>query len=512
MTSEGGPPATGAPTNQAAQAPLAEVRPAGAWLAVWRRQGQVWWLLPVLCLIIAIILVVNARRARGPSITVQFADGHGIQPGDRLRYRGIEVGEVTRVLLAKQMDGVELQLRLDPTGAALAREGTRFWIERPQVSLAHVRGLDTVIGPKYVAVLPGLADGPDQFEFVGLETAPVQVERGQGGLELLLDSPHRYGVERGAPVSYRGVIVGRILSVELAHDAASVEVRAYIFPDYRALIRENTRFWSTSGVDLQIGVRGVRFSADTLATIVAGGVSLATPVEPGQPVSTGHRFELVKLSDDVADWQLWKPRLPLGDELLPPGASLPRPMRGLLRWERKRLGIRRAQEQEGWVLLLDDRRALAPGNMLLPPDNAAEPVATLEVAGSQFAVPAANIRSHGGLALAPLDQEPPANAGRWSPSALRVPTEPEDCLLVWGGRDQQVPLAASRIEVAPSRWQVDPSLPLATDAHGAAVVAQRDGAVIGLLVIDDGERFIAPLTRELLATSPPGPATGDRNR
>jgi hypothetical protein len=47
-------------------------------------------------------------------------------------------------------------------------------------------------------------------------------------------------------------------------------------------------------------------------------------------------------------------------------------------------------------------------------------------------------------------------------------------------------------------WQIDSSIPLDADAHGAPVVATRDSAVIGVFLVKDDLRCVVPLSRELV--------------
>ena len=110
------------------------------------------WILTAVCLIIAIVLFASANRRRGTEITVRFDQGHGIKAGDMLRHRGIEVGEVAVVKLDPDLGKINVQILLEPAAAGLAREGSRFWIERPRLSLARVSGLETVVGAKYLGV------------------------------------------------------------------------------------------------------------------------------------------------------------------------------------------------------------------------------------------------------------------------------------------------------------------------------------------------------------------------
>src|SRR5436309_3486260 len=74
------------------------------------------------------------------------------------------------------------------TARAVAVQESRFWIVRPQAALTGFSGLDTVVGAKYVAILPG--GGAPERRFVGLEEPPVlELEPPEpGGLRIVLES------------------------------------------------------------------------------------------------------------------------------------------------------------------------------------------------------------------------------------------------------------------------------------------------------------------------------------
>lgn len=238
-------------------------------------------------------------------ITVRFQQGYGLTVGDPVKQRGIIVGEVTGVALDEQLTGVTVAARLVGSAGRLARFGSRFWVERPRVSVAEVRGLDTLVGGRYLALQPGADGAEPQREFDGLDNPPGS-ELPAGGLEIVLEGPQRWGVERGVAVMFRGVRVGQVVSVGLAPDGAAVEARVFIEPDYKGLVRANSQFWSASGVDLNVSLTGIRLSADTLASIAFGGVAFATPDTPGPPAAPGRRFELHRKPKD--EWLAWRPR------------------------------------------------------------------------------------------------------------------------------------------------------------------------------------------------------------
>ena len=450
------------------------------------------WVLTLLCAIVAAALVSWQVGSGGPEIEVQFAEGHGLQAGDPVRYRGITVGEVREIVLGESLDAVIVRIHLTEASADIAREGSQFWIERPNISIGKVRGLDTLVGGRFVGVLPGPSDAPECEKFYGLEVASEPVGNIAEGLEVILEGRNRYGLQTGSPVNYRGVTVGQILSVGLTNDSATVEARAYIQPQYRQLVREGTKFWSSSGLDVKIGFSGIELDADTLATIAAGGVAFATPNLPGNTVSTGQRFELHK--SPKSEWLGWQPRVAIGSSSLPPGVVTPRPTLGI-RTQSGALGVLGAGRQRGWLLLLDDGRLLGPASVLAVAD--AESY-QLEVAGAEIDLPLKSPRQHQQLACGLAEQKFDESVVTWPVKKLRVSGSPEEIVITCGSAEQTLPVAAQRLKKIDAGWQVGSSVPLDDSWHGGCVVAAKDGMLIGLLIRDQERSIVVPLSKQML--------------
>ncbi len=567
----------------------------GSLVGALRQHPSKFWLLTMLCLLVAIVLFWSGYGRRTTTITVRFEEGHGIKPGDRLQHRGIDIGEITSVTLIEPLSHVDVQIDLELAATALAREGSRFWIERPQISLARVSGLDTVVGAKYVGVVPGPLTGPRSTAFIGDETPPTlrgtqtldihirfangyglangdvveyrgiivgevvaielnepldgidvhvrlatsgqrlaragtrfwverpriqltgvsgldtltsgqhigavagpanapaqrvfdgledppeMLERRSDGLEIVLNSRDRQGVDRGAPVTYRGLRVGQVVSVGLSADAAQIETRLYVEPAYRQLIRQNSVFWSVGGLDVNFGLGGLQINSETLATIAAGGIALGTPDPPGPLAIVGSRFEL---REEPNQWRDWTPRIPIGTSLLPDGSMLPQPVRVALVWKQRFLGIPQSTQANGWGLLLADNRLIGPADLLTPPETAVGGVAALQFEGTHIATKAEQADIVEGLALRQLQDPLP---GGWPLDRIRQMTTPEDCLIVFGNIDDTRSLPATRINAKDGQLSIDPTFTLPKNAHGASVVATRDGKLVAIIAIKAGQ-------------------------
>ena len=64
------------------------------------------------------------------------------------------------------------------------REGSRFWIERPDISIGQIRGLGTLVGGRFVGVVPGPPDAaparataPAAAQYVKLFMVPLSLTK-----------------------------------------------------------------------------------------------------------------------------------------------------------------------------------------------------------------------------------------------------------------------------------------------------------------------------------------------
>jgi paraquat-inducible protein B len=441
-------------------------------------------------------------RDRGAEIVVHFKNGHGLKPGDPLRHRGIGLGEVRSVELSKDLEGVDVVIDLRPGVEGVAVEGSRFWVVRPQADLTGLSGLDTVVGGKYVAVLPGPGGAAARKEFDG-EPAPV-LERGPGGLEIVVQDRRTGGLRPGAPLTYRGVRVGSVISSGLASDAGGVDVRVYVSPAYVRLVRENSVFWNVSGFKLS----GFKLSleVESVEALLAGGLAMATPTQPGKEARDGRRFTL---EDEPKKWEDCNPSIPLVDPNLPEGVKPPRLVRATLKYRLPgRVYGTRPEERRGLLLPVAGRSKawlLGPENLLSVPAGADHRSAVeLAFEGVAQAVPAG--KETGPLRwveLGPAQQKELKDLPT-KKDQLRPADQIEDCLLVADSFAAPLPVSANHLkqEANGAAWTIDAARAgglTGEQWHGAAAVSVKDGKVIGLLQAPEkGPRRIILLTKDLL--------------
>ena len=272
--------------------------------AVSRRKPKWVWLIPMATAVIAGWLVAAYVDQRGIPIEVTFSEGHGLKHGDMVKYRGIDVGVVDDVILSSDLDQVLVRIRLEAAARGVAREGSLFWIVRPQVGWTEARGLETVIGAKHIEVVPG--DGEPRHQFAGREDNPVDTMDVPGGRSVVLVARSAGGIRPGAAIAFRQIPVGTIRGVALSEDRSRVEIEAYIHPDHLDLLSDRTQFWKTSGARVKAGLfSGVEFNVDSLHSLLIGGVSMSVLSREGEAVEDGHRFILHDEPEEK--WLDWAP-------------------------------------------------------------------------------------------------------------------------------------------------------------------------------------------------------------
>lgn len=465
-----------------------------------RRRFNAIWLVPLLALAVTLIVGWRAWHDRGVVIRVDFAEAHGLREGDPVRSRGVDVGVVREVVLVAEEDEdtlVRVEVAIDHEARGLLRAGARFWIQRPQVDFDGIEGLDTLAGGRWVGLDPGT--GPAiRGPFAGLEDPPIALEAPDRGLEIVLEATDRFGMRPGATVTYRGVVVGTIADLGLAADARRVEARVRIEPRFAGLVRERTRFFATSGIGLELGLKGLRADIESLESIITGGVALATPPDAGARAATGARFELA--DRPRPEWLEWEPRLAVGR--LETGD--PERTRASLRWRVGLLG--RERSRSSWVVRAPDGRLVVPSTMLGPPSDGREP--TLELLGRSVALdevdfeisadplvsgPAIGwIASLGGTEVRDLDG---------LDGAAAVPAGPaladDGTLLVFrqAGRDP-LPVPGHLWRRGNEGIMIDAGAGLADIDNGAAVLDGTTGALLGILVVERGEARLARFAPE----------------
>lgn len=252
------------------------------------------WLVPLLAALIGLSMLVQTWMTEGPVITITFRTAAGLEEGKTLvKYKDVNVGTVTTIGLNEDGSRVVATVSLDKDAASLARQDSRFWVVRPRIGIDGVSGVDTLLSGAYIGVDRGQSAEPGK-EFTGLESPPTVIGD-TPGRSFVLHTEDLGSLDVGSPVYYRRIQVGRVASYQLGEDGKAVALRLFVNAPYDRFVTTATRFWNASGVDVSLGADGFKLQTQSIATILAGGVSFGTsPGASGEPAAEDAAYELAK--------------------------------------------------------------------------------------------------------------------------------------------------------------------------------------------------------------------------
>ena len=251
-----------------------------------RHSLQLVWLIPIVATIIGGTLAVRTYLAKGPTITISFKTGEGLEAGKtKIKYKDVEVGVVKTITIAKDLTHViataELQKGVTPYLVA----DTRFWVVRPRISGGSITGLGTLMGGAYIGIDVGKAT-QSQRAFRGLETPPV-IAMDVPGTRFLLHSADLGSLDIGSPIYFRRIQVGQVASYELDKGGTGVTFTVFVNAPYDKHVKSNTRFWNASGIDLTMDASGLKLNTESVVSILIGGIAFQTLDEAGEAPPSG---------------------------------------------------------------------------------------------------------------------------------------------------------------------------------------------------------------------------------
>lgn len=269
-----------------------------------RRSVSIVWLVPIVALIIGGWLAYKAITEKGPKITIRLATADGLEAGKtKVKYKSVDVGVVEAIEIGENLSQVVLRVQLNKGADSYLTDQTKFWVVRARISASEVSGLSTLLGGAYIGVEPS-DKGKPQRDFIGLETVPV-VTSASKGKRFQLVAPRLGSLNPGSPIYFRQVRVGQVVDYRLEEKGENVNVNIFIESPYDQFVRENTRFWLASGLDMQLTANGIRVDTDSVVSLMIGGLAFGTfSNDPqGQIASESTQFKLYETRNEARDDQ-----------------------------------------------------------------------------------------------------------------------------------------------------------------------------------------------------------------
>ncbi|HEY0907148.1 MAG TPA: intermembrane transport protein PqiB [Methylophilus sp.] len=263
------------------------------------------WIVPIVALLIGIWLIYDNYTRTGKQITLSMTNAEGIEAGKtKIKVHSVDIGMVEQVTLSKDLTHIEVLARITPKAQPMLVKDTQLWVVKPRIGLEGISGLNTVISGAYIQLQPGKSlEETDQFTV--LDQPPISLN-GAKGVHVNLIGKVGNSLRIGDPVTYQGLRVGRVVSATFDPKQRQMQHELFIEHPYDVLVTENSRFWTTVGIDFKLDSEGFKANIPTVESLIAGGVSFGNDEDRpmGKPVRSEATFELFA-NEDAARQQTY---------------------------------------------------------------------------------------------------------------------------------------------------------------------------------------------------------------
>jgi paraquat-inducible protein B len=258
-------------------------------------------------------LFANFEQAKnaGLLISIHFNDFTGLSINTKVRYQQQELGTITRLIFNDDEVGVTALILLNDLGAKFAKQGSKFWLVEPEIGLVGSKHVASLLDGAFISLLPNMNATEQKVAFEALELPPT-VQQLPFGLNIKLTALRLGSIRVGNPILYRQVKVGKVIGIDLSPTADTVDVFINIAKRYAPLVNHGSKFWNTSGINIEASVfSGVNIDSESVETLIAGGIAFATPpldeLEESENQSKTASFILHQ--DVDSDWLEWQAKI-----------------------------------------------------------------------------------------------------------------------------------------------------------------------------------------------------------
>ena len=236
----------------------------------------------------------SAKRGVDIQILVPMDDGLKLQETG-IFHKNVQVGVLTDLDIPVENDSIFEQLQpeqkkgmlkgvllIDPNYVHLFKTDTKILLREPKFSLnkEQISKIGELFRGDYFDVLSGSGEAKTQFTVEKEEDFLLHLPN---MLALTFQASESYGVDEGQGIYYNDVQIGEILKRKLTLN--NVEFQGVIYPPYRHLVGQNSKFVAISNLDVNIGLDGLRIKAGSPNDWVKGGVRLISDKPMGEAKS-----------------------------------------------------------------------------------------------------------------------------------------------------------------------------------------------------------------------------------
>lgn len=239
----------------------------------------------------------------------------GIDRGASIIFQGLTLGVIDAFeKIDPQHRKIIAKAKINPRITPYLTAKTQFFVVSPSLDLAGATNMSSVLKGTYISFRPSTIGEP-KTSFQVFKQQPAY-NYDEPGRHLVLTASHIDSINIGSAIYYQQQIVGAVQAIESnfstvkssanqgvdvnnmqevnKHDKdKSYLVHVFIEEKYMHLVKRDSHFWNVSGIKISGNLQGFELQAQSLKTVLAGGIAFDSPNDSNEPiVSNGDEFIL----------------------------------------------------------------------------------------------------------------------------------------------------------------------------------------------------------------------------
>ncbi|WP_462163110.1 intermembrane transport protein PqiB [Pseudoalteromonas xiamenensis] len=251
------------------------------------------WLLPLVALLVALWMLYQHHLRQGQTIFITMNDAEGIVAGKtEIKVKNVKIGLIDSLRLEIERNTVVARARIETEYSDILKEDSKIWVVKPRIDESGISGMSTLLSGMYLEFLPGKSE--NKANLFALSDGPALISNDVDGRRYKLQSKGGEVLDVATGLFFRNYKIGQIETAEFDVETQSMEYGLFIYAPYDSLIADNTIFWLSSGLSVDLSVDGISVNTGSLSKLLKGGVSLDYPPgkSKGSVVSEGSTFPL----------------------------------------------------------------------------------------------------------------------------------------------------------------------------------------------------------------------------
>ncbi len=229
----------------------------------------------------------------GSELLLSAAKSHSINKGAPVKYKEKKVGEVLDVGFDDDFDKSEILIFIYEQYEELVQPTSVFWKEGGIAFDAGFSGvhlqtdsLNAVLngGISFITPKAAAATSPEKADNINFSVYESYAEAVRESpllqsdgyhFQLKTDNPESFKV--GTPLYYQKIEVGKVTGFRLSEDNHTTIIDCFLEKQYAGTVNSSSRFYNISGITVKGSLSGFTVAAQSLQSIVTGGIGFFTP-------------------------------------------------------------------------------------------------------------------------------------------------------------------------------------------------------------------------------------------